>query len=138
MAENWHFLNGFVHRARSMNGFRAGLYSARAACTPFYTNSIPPSTTAGGLRAPPAHLIFPMKTAPAQAAVPAACPKSTFLASFAYPGESSMSGKDRRKYHGTHRIYQRPRNWARVFREGWLEEDRPTLRRQRALLRATR
>src|SRR6516165_4684025 len=62
MAENWHFLNGFVHRARSMNGFRAGLYSARAACTPFYTNSIPPSTTAGGLRAPPAHLIFPMKT----------------------------------------------------------------------------
>jgi hypothetical protein len=57
-------------------------------CTPFYTNSIPPSTTAGGLRAPPAHLIFPMKTAPAQAAVPAACPKSTFLASFAHPGEA--------------------------------------------------
>jgi hypothetical protein len=46
-----------------------------------------------------------------------------------------MSGKDRRKYHGTHRIHQRPRNWARVFREGWLEEDRPALRRQRALLR---
>jgi hypothetical protein len=43
-----------------------------------------------------------------------------------------MSGKQRRKYHGTHLIYQRPRNWARCFREGWLEGGQPGLRRQRA------
>ena len=45
-----------------------------------------------------------------------------------------MIGRQRWKYHGTHRIYQRPRNWARGYREGWLEGDQPGLRRQRAAL----
>jgi hypothetical protein len=46
-----------------------------------------------------------------------------------------MSGKERRKYHGSHRIYQRPRNWARWFREGWFEGDQRGRRRQQAALR---
>ncbi len=40
--------------------------------------------------------------------------------------------KDRRKYHGTHRIHSRPRHWTRGFREGWLEQDQQTFRRQRS------
>jgi len=42
-----------------------------------------------------------------------------------------MRSKERWKYHGTHRICHRPRNWALCFREGWLEEDPRGLRRQR-------
>jgi hypothetical protein len=49
-----------------------------------------------------------------------------------------MNRKERRKYHGTHRIHQRPRNWARCLREGWLEEDQCGLRRQRAAFRGSR
>ncbi len=49
-----------------------------------------------------------------------------------------MSGKERWKYHGTHRIRQRPRDWTRCFRDGWLEDDQPGLRRQRAVLLVTR
>ena len=49
-----------------------------------------------------------------------------------------MNSKDRRKYHGTHRIYHRPRNWTRCFREGWLHEDRRGLHRQRSVLQGNR
>lgn len=46
--------------------------------------------------------------------------------------------KDRRKYHGTHRILQRPRNWTRCYREGWLDGDPRGFRRQRAAVRESR
>jgi hypothetical protein len=49
-----------------------------------------------------------------------------------------MRSRDRRKYHGTHRINHRPRNWERCFREGLLEEDRPGLRRQRSAFQGNR
>jgi hypothetical protein len=49
-----------------------------------------------------------------------------------------MRRKERRKYHGTHRICRRPRNWARCFREGWLEEDLHGLRRQRSAFQGSR
>jgi len=46
--------------------------------------------------------------------------------------------KDRRKYHGTHRIHNRPRNWTRSFREGWLDGEQQGLRRQRAAIQEGR
>jgi hypothetical protein len=49
-----------------------------------------------------------------------------------------MSCKERRKYHGTHRIHQRPRNLARYFREGLEEGEQAGLRRQRSTYRGTR
>ena len=49
-----------------------------------------------------------------------------------------MSCKERRKYHGTHLIHRRPRDWVRCFREGWLEGDKRGLRRQRALFGGVR
>ncbi len=49
-----------------------------------------------------------------------------------------MSCKERRKYHGTHRIHQRPRNLTRCFSEGLLEGDQRRLRRQLSALRGTR
>jgi hypothetical protein len=49
-----------------------------------------------------------------------------------------MNSKERRKYHGTHRIYHRPRNWTRCFREGWLEEERRGLHRQRSAFQVNR
>jgi hypothetical protein len=49
-----------------------------------------------------------------------------------------MSCKERRKYHGTHRLCRRPRNWVRCFREGWLEGDQRGLRRQRAAFQDAR
>jgi len=49
-----------------------------------------------------------------------------------------MSCKERRKYHGTYRIYRRPRNWVRCFREGWLEGDQRGLRRQRVAFQGAR
>ena len=49
-----------------------------------------------------------------------------------------MNSKERWKYHDTHRIYHRPRNWTRCFREGWLEEDRRGLRRQRSAFQVVR
>src|SRR5262249_19681605 len=53
-------------------------------------------------------------------------------------GGCMMSNKERRKYHGTHRLYQRPRNWARLFREGSLEGEQRGLRRQQTAFRGTR
>jgi hypothetical protein len=49
-----------------------------------------------------------------------------------------MSCKQRRKYHGAHVVQRRTRNWARSYREGWLEEDERRLRRQRTALEAIR
>jgi hypothetical protein len=49
-----------------------------------------------------------------------------------------MSGKERRKYHGIHRIHQQPRNLARYFREGFEGNDQAGLRRQRSAYRGTR
>ena len=49
-----------------------------------------------------------------------------------------MAGKERRKYHGTHFIYRRPRNLARYYREGWFENDQRGLRRQHAAFREVR
>jgi hypothetical protein len=49
-----------------------------------------------------------------------------------------MSCKERRKYHGTHLIHRRPRDWVRCFREGWLEGDKRGLRRQRAVFEGVR
>jgi hypothetical protein len=51
------------------------------------------------------------------------------------PGDSIMTGKERRKYHGTHLVYRRPRNWVRCFREGWLDGTQPGMRRQRIIYR---
>jgi hypothetical protein len=49
-----------------------------------------------------------------------------------------MSGKEQRKFHGTHRIQRRPRDWVRCLREGWLERDQCGLRRQRTAFEGVR
>ncbi len=46
--------------------------------------------------------------------------------------------KDRRKYHGTHRIQHRPRNLTRSFREGWFDGEPHGFRRQRVSLGESR
>jgi len=53
-------------------------------------------------------------------------------------GRTMSRSKDRRKYHGTHRIHNRPRNWTRSFREGWLDGEQQGLRRQRAAIQEGR
>jgi hypothetical protein len=49
-----------------------------------------------------------------------------------------MSSKERRKYHSTHRIHRRPRDWLRCFQEGWLDGEKPGLRRRRVNFQAVR
>jgi hypothetical protein len=49
-----------------------------------------------------------------------------------------MSGKERRKFHGTQRPQRRPRDWVRYLREGWSDGNPCGLRRQRAAFQGVR